>query len=527
MHRLRQACFAFFHPEKHGESRSQEIPCAHAAQLLQVPVGHDGMAFLERVAKLGRLVQDVPLPPDVIVEGHDQIFANGVDGGIRDLREHLLEVVKEQLRFVGKTGEGCVRPHRPYGLLTLCRHGNQNGLQIFVCISEGPLPHQDGGVVGRLDAGWIGQVLQRNLVLFQPLGIGLARGQLLFDLLVGDNAAFLRIHQKHAARLEPALAGDLRRVNRQHPRLGCHDDQAAMGHHESPGAQSIAVKLGSDHPAIRKSHGGRTIPGLHQRGMVFIESLDVIRHRGIARPGRGNQHLHDVRQAAPGQEQEFHRVVKVRRIASARSNNGLELLHVVAEQGGSQDGGPRVHPVNVATQRIDFSIMTDVAIGVGKIPGGEGVRGEALVNETQGAPDFRIGQLPVEVRDLRCEQQTLVNDRASGEGGNVEEALLPQIGLANCVFSALADDVELALQEIRVHLVGPFDENLLNVRLGAARQAPNRVGIHRCVAPAQYCQAFVTHNLFQDGLTLHAFVRLNRKKNHSHAILARGRKRET
>src|ERR1039458_2378914 len=171
--------------------------------------------------------------------------------------------------------------------------------------------------------------------------------------------------------------------------------------------------------------------------------------------------------------------------------------------------------------------MTDVAIGVGKIPGGEGVRGEALVNETQGAPDFRIGQLPVEVRDLRCEQQTLVNDRASGEGGNVEETLLPQIRVRTWVFSALADDVELALQEIRVHLVGPFDENLLNVRLGAARQAPNRVGIHRWAAPAQYCQAFVTHNLFQDGLTLHAFMRLNRKKNHSHPILARGRKRET
>ena len=137
------------------------------------------MPLLERVAELRRLFQDVPFAPDVIVERHHQVFANGIDGRVGDLREHLLEIVEEQLRLVGKTGQGRVRPHRTHRLLTVGGHGNHDGLQVFVGVPEGALPHQDGGVVVGLDARRVRQMLQRDLIFLQPLGIRLARRQLL------------------------------------------------------------------------------------------------------------------------------------------------------------------------------------------------------------------------------------------------------------------------------------------------------------------------------------------------------------
>ena len=58
-------------------------------------------------------------------------------------------------------------------------------------------------------------MIERDLIFLQPFRIGLARGQPLLDFLVGDDATFDRIHQKHLARLQPAFRFDLLRLDRQ------------------------------------------------------------------------------------------------------------------------------------------------------------------------------------------------------------------------------------------------------------------------------------------------------------------------
>ena len=53
----------------------------------------------------------------------------------------------------------------------------------------------------------------------------------------------------------------------------------------------------------------------------------------------------------------------------------------------------------------------------------------------------------IEVRDLRREQQSFIDDRARRERRDVEEALVLHLGRReHFVFGALADDVELALE---------------------------------------------------------------------------------
>ncbi len=73
------------------------------------------------------------------------------------------------------------------------------------------------------------------------------------------------------------------------------------------------------------------------------------------------------------------------------------------------------------------------------------------MHQAERADHFGIAQLRVEVGDLRRQQQSLVDDGAGGERGNVEEALLGNIGLGDFGLGALADDVELALELVFGH----------------------------------------------------------------------------
>ncbi len=247
---------------------------------------------------------------------------------------------------------------------------------------------------------------------------------------------------------------------------------------------------------------------------------------GIAGPGFGYEHGHGVGQVAAGHEEELDGVIEAGGIAAARCDHGEELAEVVAEQGGRQDRLASIHPVDVAAEGVDFAVVGNVAVGVGELPGGEGVGGEALVDETKTTPHFRIRQLQIEIGNLGGQQKALVNNRAAGKRRDVEEALLPQIGGAHFLFGPFADDIELALQSIFVHAVGALDENLFDIRLRAARQAADGVGIDRCVTPTKYCQAFVLDDLFHNGFALQPLVRFNGEEYHTHAVFAGGGKRK-
>ena len=61
------------------------------------------------------------------------------------------------------------------------------------------------------------------------------------------------------------------------------------------------------------------------------------------------------------------------------------------------------------------------------------------MHQAQRAGDERIGQLEVELRDLRRQQQAFVDDGAGGERRDVEVVLVLDVGGGNLVFGALAD----------------------------------------------------------------------------------------
>ena len=73
----------------------------------------------------------------------------------------------------------------------------------------------------------------------------------------------------------------------------------------------------------------------------------------------------------------------------------------------------RLHPVVVALDRIDFAIVGDITIRMRQRPFGEGIGGEALVNERQRALEIRIVQVRIIGAELVGEEHALVDHGAA------------------------------------------------------------------------------------------------------------------
>ena len=112
-------------------------------------------------------------------------------------------------------------------------------------------------------AGGLRQFIQRDLVLFQPLPIGLATGQLALQFVIGNNAALLQIDEEHLAGLQATAAFDVLGLHGQHTGFGRQHHHIVMRDHVAGGPQTVAVQRGTNHTAIGKRDGGGAVPRLH------------------------------------------------------------------------------------------------------------------------------------------------------------------------------------------------------------------------------------------------------------------------
>ena len=161
--------------------------------------------------------------------------------------------------------------------------------------------------------------------------------------------------------------------------------------------------------------------------MVFVKRPLVVIHVRIAVPGFRDHHGHGVGQGTAGLHEEFERIVERCGIAAIRLDNGEKLGQVSTQQFGLQHRLARMHPVDIAFDRIDFAVVGHIVERVGEVPGGECVGGKALVDQTQGAGDIGIGEFAVKLRDLRRQQQTFIDNRARGERRDAEHAAIRHV----------------------------------------------------------------------------------------------------
>ena len=275
------------------------------ADLRQTFVREDRLAHFEPLVRARIAAEQIGPRADHRQQAHHQFLADRVDRRIGDLREVLLEIVVQQAAAVGQHGDGRIGPHRSDRILAALRHGLEEAADIFLRVAEGLLAFEQAGGGGG-DFAQVGldpvEVLELVLRGLEPLFIRRGIGQLGLEFLVLDNAALFEIDQQHAARLEPPLARDIGIVERQHAAFRGEHHEIVLGRAPARGAQAVPVEAGADLLAIGEADGGRAVPGLHQRGVIFVERAPGRIHQRILGPGLGHQHHHRMREAVPARD---------------------------------------------------------------------------------------------------------------------------------------------------------------------------------------------------------------------------------
>ncbi len=337
----------------------------------------------------------------------------------------------------------------------------------------------------------------------QPLAVGVLGGELPLDLVVGDDPAGLGglvggrggpgVDQQHAARLQTALGHDALGGDVEDADLAGQDDEAVVGHPVARRAQAVAVQDRADEAAVGEGDRRGPVPGLHEAGVEGVEGAARLVHGGVVLPRLRDHHEDGVGQRAARQVQELQHLVEGRRVARPGRADREEAPQVALDEVGGQLRLARPHPVPVAAHRVDLAVVRDVAEGVRQRPAGEGVRGEAGVDDRQLGGQAPVGQVGEERLELPGGEHPLVDQGAAGQGGEVHVELALR-ALAQHEREAVEHDAGGAL----VHPVAR-DEEVAEARHARARGVPHQGGRHRHLAPSDDAQPLLAGEVGHRG----------------------------
>eukprot|EP00123_Amoebidium_parasiticum_P018834 comp24298_c0_seq1/m.45560 comp24298_c0_seq1/g.45560 ORF comp24298_c0_seq1/g.45560 comp24298_c0_seq1/m.45560 type:complete len:1025 (+) comp24298_c0_seq1:2711-5785(+) len=277
--------------------------------------------------------QDVECGANGAAQRHDDLLAEGIDGGVGDLGKKLLEVVVDQAGLLAQAGKGCIVTHRAQSLLGALHHGLDQhvdvldgpakGLQAAVLEHAGAVLDQVVVCILLVQLGQ--QVRHADGLSIKPLLEGLGGGHLVLELGIVHDKMLLRVHQQHAARLQAALCQHVLKGCVQHTDLGAHDHAVVIHDVVTGRAQTVTVENGTNVATIREGEERRPVPGLlHERGPL-VEGTLVLWHVLVVLPGLRHHHHHDFGQGACAVHQlELEHVVKSSRVRTAGLNDGEE-----------------------------------------------------------------------------------------------------------------------------------------------------------------------------------------------------------
>ncbi len=305
------------------------------ADLLHLVGREDRLFGFEAHRRIGAVRSDIDREQvrprsDERHERHHQLFADRIDRRIRHLREKLLEIVVKHFRPVRQHRQRGIVAHRADRLLAIGRHRREDHLQVFLRVAERLLAVEQRHFRARRRRRRR-QVLQRDARAVDPRAVRLGGRERALELVVVDDAALLGVDQQHLPRLQPPLPDDLALGNVEHADLGGHDHEIVVGDDVARGSQSVAIERRADLAAVGERHRRRAVPGLHQRGVVFVERAAVLVHQRIARPRfRDHQH-HRVRERIAAHQQELEAVVERRRVGLAVVDQRPDLVEIIAK----------------------------------------------------------------------------------------------------------------------------------------------------------------------------------------------------
>ncbi len=134
---------------------------------------------------------------------------------------------------------------------------------------------------------------------------------------------------------------------------------------------------------VGKRNRCRSIPGLLQRAVILVKRSLIFRHRAVILPRFRDHHHHHFLQSTSAVVQHFQSVVEAAGIRCVRFNNRKQLLQVVAPEFAFHDALSSVHPVAVAVDGVDLSVVGHKPQRLSSVPAGERVGRKTAVHHGQ------------------------------------------------------------------------------------------------------------------------------------------------
>ncbi|GFZ47935.1 hypothetical protein JCM24511_05682 [Saitozyma sp. JCM 24511] len=497
-----------------GDGRPVRVGHLHVLDGVHLLDGEDGRLEVETVALVRAHLEEVALLADHGLEGHDDRLSDRVDRGVGDLGEQLTEVVVHCARGGGHARNGSVVTHRTERLVTLLDHGQHEHAELLDGVTKGEeLGVGAEGFVVELDGdGFVASHAADDLgklddLRFDPRGEGLPAGGGELELPVVDDATLLGVDEEHASGLEAALLDDLLGLNGDSADLRGTDHDVVGRDDESARTKTVTVEVGTAEATVGEGEEGGTVPRLHEAPCPSVKGLLLGLHEVVVLPSLGDHHHDSLGQGEDTVDnEELKHVVKRGRVGTARLDDRVEQVELVLEVLRLEVTLARAHPVLVAPDGVDLTVVSGPSHGLRTVPRGEGVSGETRVDEGKVRGVESVVQVVVVVVHLDGGELTLVDDVGRGEGADVK-ALLD----AHLVGGLLAEDIELTEEELFVKaalltlLPGTIvrvedDERLDDLGLlGLGGRAEDRV-VGRDVTPAEDSEAEHAGNLLERGL---------------------------
>ncbi len=377
----------------------------------EVVVGEDRERQHDLAAGRRGRVQQVRLGADRAGQRGHQLLADRVERRVGHLGEQLREVVEEQPWLVAEGRDRGVGAHRAERLAAGVGHRREQDPQLLLGVAEDLLAAGDRGVRVH-DVLALGDVVEVHQAGVQPLGVRRLGGEGRLELVVLDDPVLLGVDQEHLPRLEPALPDDRGGVEVEHADLGGQHDETVVGDPVARGAQPVAVEHRTDLVAVGEDHAGRSVPGLHHRGVERVERAPRVVHLGVVLPRLRDHHQHRVGERSPAHVEQLQHLVERRRVGRARGADRVEPLEVARDQVGVEQGLAGPHPVAVAHHGVDLAVVGDEPERVRERPAREGVGREPRVHDAQRRGDALVTQVGEELVELLGGEHPLVGQGA-------------------------------------------------------------------------------------------------------------------
>ncbi len=504
---------------RHSSVPTRKRSSGSARSFSRSPGSSTGCVIATRRACSGDSSSRLPCEPTDVRRLITSVSRCGIDRRVRDLREVLLEVGRQQLRALGERRERGVDAHRAGRLLALDRHRRDHQAQVLAGVPEQALLPLELGQLGPGSARPVGQVLEVHLLLVEQRAVGPPARERVLQLVVADDAARDRVDEQHAAGLEPVVDEHLAGIEVEHAGLRGEHEQPVAGQRVARGAQAVAVERGADLAAVRERDRGGAVPRLEQRGVELVERADVVRHLGVVRPGRRDQHRQRVRGRAARHHEQLERGIERSRVGPALVDDREQLREVVAEQRRAQAGLARVHPRAVAAHRVDLAVVREVVERLGEVPRAERVRREARVHERDRRLDERLAQVGVVEPELRGAVQALVGQRRVREARD-RERRLAELARGRGELDPAADHVQLAAERVAREAAAARHEQLAHDGLARARDTTDVGAVDGHVAPADRHLPLLVRDPHEQLLADQLLGRIARQEAHRDRVVA-------